>query len=196
MTNVTQCATGCAYVPDDYENVTSHTRCRSHDGVAELQYHAGMVRRWLVLVLSALMLLAVGCKKPGAQQQPVVVHVFRDLDSPYAPELDHRILDFQVSNPRLPSGSPIVIKTYSGMDYKTAIQSRFDKDIRVEVVILNSPTDAAGNAPMAANLDHAVDICAAVKACPADVPAFVSSSATGPNAQAAQMFVQALAQKK
>ena len=82
------------------------------------------------------------------------------------------------------------------MDYKTALKSRFDKDVRVEVVILNAPTDAADNALLAANLAHAVDICAAVKACPTNVPAFVPSSATGARAEAGQVFVQALAKAK
>jgi len=152
---------------------------------------------WLTAFLAgSLLLLGVGCKKPTPQQQPVVVHLFRDLYSPYAHELDHRILEFQSSDPRLPSGAPIVVKTYDDMEYKNAIRSQFDKDLRVEVVILNSASDAAENPGMAANLSHAVDICAAVKACPANVPAFVASSATGANAQAAQIFLQALAQKK
>jgi len=125
-----------------------------------------------------------------------VVHLFRDLYSPYAHELDHRILEFQTTNPRVTSGAPIVVKTYDDLDYKTALKSRFDKDVKVEVVILNSPTDAADNALLAANLAHAVDVCAAVKACPANVPAFVPSSATGENAEAAQVFVQALAKTK
>ena len=80
------------------------------------------------------------------------------------------------------------------MDYTTALKSHFDKELRVDVVILNNSTDAADNPAMAANLAHAVDICAAVKACPANVPAFVASSATGQSAEAAQVFVQALAQ--
>jgi len=55
------------------------------------------------------------------QQQPVVVHLFRDLYSPYAHEIDHRILEFQSSDPRLPSGAPIVVQTYKDIEYKTAL---------------------------------------------------------------------------
>lgn len=165
------------------------------DGHSRLQYHAIMCQRWPFLAVLALLILLPGCKKP-APQQPVVVHLFRDLYSPYAHEMDHRILEFQATNPRVASGAPIVVKTYDDMDYKTAMKSRFDKDLRVEVVILDSPTEAAGNAALAANLSHAVNVCAAVKACPADVPAFVSSSATGEVAEAAQVFVQALAKTK
>ena len=154
-----------------------------------------MCQRWPFLALLSLLLFVPGCEKP-APKQPVVVHLFRDLYSPYAHELDHRILEFEVTTPRVASGAPIVVKTYSEMDYKTALKSRFDQDIRAEVVILDSPTDAADNALLAANLSHAVDVCAAVKACPANVPAFVFSSATGENAEAAQVFVQALAKTK
>src|SRR6516225_10628854 len=103
-----------------------------------------MCQRWLYLVVAFALVLTVGCKKPPIKE-PVVVHLFRDLYSPYAHEIDHRILEFQSSNPRLPSGAPIVVKTYDDMDYKTALKSRFDKDIRVEAVILDDPADAAGN---------------------------------------------------
>ena len=154
-----------------------------------------MCRNWPYAVLICTLLLGFGCKKPPTHE-PVVVHLFRDLYSPYAHELDHRILEFQSSNPRLPSGAPIMVKTYDGMDYKTALKSRFDTDIRVEAVILNDAADAAGNPAIQANLGHAVNICAAVKACPTDVPAFVPSSATGDSAAAAQQFVQSLAQHK
>src|SRR5271167_205325 len=129
-----------------------------------------MSYRWLYLVVASL-LFAPGCQRPP-KPQPVVVHVFRDLHSPYAFELDHRILEFQASNPRLPSSAPIVIKTFDDMDYDTALKAHFDKDLRVEVVILNETADADKNPGIAANLTHAVNICAAAKACPANVPAF------------------------
>jgi hypothetical protein len=155
-----------------------------------------MCLRWLSFVVVAVSLFF----GPGCHPQPkppaVVVHVFRDLHSPYAFELDHRILEFQASNPRLPSGASIVIKTFDDMDYDTALKAHFDKDLRVDAVILNEPGDAAKNPGITANLTHAVNICAAAKACPADVPAFVPSSATGAQAQAAQIFITALAQYK
>ena len=154
-----------------------------------------MCRRWLYLVAAALLSLGFGCH-PQPKPAAVVVHLFRDLHSPYAFELDHRILEFQATNPKLPSGAPIVIKTFDDMDYDTAIKSHFDKDLRVDAVILNEPADAAANPAIAANLVHAVNICAAAKACPAEVPAFVPSSATGAQAQAAQVFLTALAQHK
>ena len=153
-----------------------------------------MYQRWLYLVVGSLLLVS-GCQ-PKPKPKPVVVHVFRDLHSPFAYQLDHRILEFQASNPRLPSGAPIVIKTYDDMDYDTALKSHFDRDLRVDVVILNAATDAAQNPAIAANLAHAVDICAAAKTCPINVPAFVPSSATGAPAEAGAIFLKALSQHK
>jgi hypothetical protein len=154
-----------------------------------------MGQRWRYLAVGVSLLLGLGCH-PQPKPQPVVIHVFRDLHSPYAFELDHRILEFQATNPRLPSGAPIVIKTFDDMDYTDALKGHFDRDLRVEVVILNTATDAAQNPAVAANLAHAVDICAAAKACPTNVPAFVPSSATGASAEGAQIFLKALSQHK
>src|SRR5271157_5960694 len=116
-----------------------------------------MFDRWLCLAVAASLLVGFGCHQQP-KPQPVVVHVFRDLHSPYAYQLDHRILEFQATNPRLASGAPVVIKTFDDMDYDTALKAHFDKDLRVEVVILNAPTDANANPAIAANLAHAVDI--------------------------------------
>jgi hypothetical protein len=154
-----------------------------------------MCQRWLFLLVVASVLVGPGCH-PQAKPQPVVVHVFRDLHSPYAFELDHRILEFQASNPRLASGAPIVIKTFDDMDYDTALTAHFDKDLRVEVVILNEAADATKNPGIAANMAHAVNVCAAAKVCPTSVPAFVPSSATGAQAEGGEIFLKALVQHK
>lgn len=154
-----------------------------------------MCHRWPYLVVVFSLLLVSGCKKPPAQQ-PVVVHVFRDLYSPYAHEIDHRILEFQSGNPRLPSGAPIVVKTFDNIEYKTALKGNFARDVKVEVVILNAATDAVGSPAVTAQMAHAVDICASVKACPANVPAFVLSGTTGDQAAAAQVFLNFLSQHK
>jgi hypothetical protein len=154
-----------------------------------------MTHRWPFVAVVLALSLAPACKKP-APPQPVVVHIFRDLYSPYAHDLDHRILDYQASNPRLPSGVPIVVQSINEMDYKTALQGDFDKNVKAEVVILNSPSDAVGNAPLTADLAQAANICAAVKACPAVVPAFVMPGTTGDRTAASQAFVTFLAQAK
>ncbi len=143
----------------------------------------------------ALLLCAPACKKP-VSHAPVVVHLFRDLHSPYAYQIDHRILDFQSTNPRLPSGVPILIETINELDYKAALKGDFDKNIRAEAVILNSPSDVVDVPTLISGLAHATNICAAVKACPTDVPAFVVSDATPGPAAAAQIFIDYLARQK
>jgi hypothetical protein len=154
-----------------------------------------MVSRWLYLLVAGFLLFTSACKKPVAQQ-PVVVHVFRDLHSPYAHEFDHRILDFQSSNPRLPSGTAVVVETIHEVDYTTALKGNFDKEVKVEVVVLNSPSDASDNAALTSEIAHAANICAAVKACPAVVPAFILPAATGDQAAGAQLFIDFLAKAK
>ena len=141
------------------------------------------------------MLFAPACKKPKPQP-PVVVHIFRDLYSPYAHELDHRILEFQSTNPRMPSGAPIVVESIHEVEYAAALKGNFNKEVRVEAVILNSGSDIGDNPALAADLSHSVNICAAVKACPAVVPAFVMASSAGNQAAAAQVFLNFLTQAK
>jgi hypothetical protein len=160
-----------------------------------LTYHDEMSLRWPFPAALALSLLLLACNKPKPPQ-PVVVHVFRDLYSPYAHEVDHRILDFQASNPRLPSGAPVVVQSINEGEYQTALKGTFDKDVKVEVVILNSPVDAGENPVLVSDLSHAANICAAVKACPAVVPAFIMPSATGNQAAASQVFIDFLSKKK
>jgi hypothetical protein len=143
----------------------------------------------------ASLAVAPACKKP-VPQKPVVVHLFRDLHSPYAHELDHRILDFQASNPRLPSGTPVVVESINEIEYTIALKNNFDKNVKVEVVILNSPADVTDIPTLTAGLAHATDICAAVKACPAVVPALITANPAGDQATAAQVFVDYLAKQK
>lgn len=166
-----------------------------YDGTGAVRYDGGMSYRWPIMALILALCFAPACKKP-TPQQPVVVHIFRDLYSPYAHDLDHRILDYQSSNPRLPSGAPIVVQTIHELDYKTALEGDFEKNVKAEAVILNSSADVANNPALTAAMAKALNICGAVKACPAVVPAFVMPSATGDRATAAQAFLTYLAQTK
>ena len=152
------------------------------------------LRCWF-LVAIALMSAAPACKKPSVQQT-VVVHLFRDLHSPYAHELDHRILEFQSSNPRLQSGAPVVVESINEIEYETALKNDFDKNVKVEVVILNDPNDVTEIPTLTAALANATNICAAVKACPAMVPALITTNATAERATASQLFVDYLAKQK
>ena len=124
--------------------------------------------------------------------KPVVVHLLTNLTSPYGHELDHRIIEFQTSNPRTSSGRPIVVRPVEIGDYKDMLQNHIGRDINVEMVILDAPEDAAMNPGLQADMARAVNVCAAVRACPANVPALIPSGTEGDDLEAAQIFEQAL----
>lgn len=146
---------------------------------------------------AAVILAAVawmpGCKT-RTKPSPVTVRIFRDLNSPYAQQLDHRILEFQGTNPRLANGAAVQVGSLNIADYKSAV-SNLD-DPAVEIVVLNSPADALNFPALQPELAHAVNVCAAVQACPAEVPALVPSKLSGDRAEAANKFVQFLASQK
>ena len=145
--------------------------------------------------LAVFIVLAIisftGCH-PKQRQKPVAVRIFRDLHSPYARELDHRILEFQQTNPHVSSGAPITLETYQAGQYATFLQQHLNRDITTEVVILNSAQDAGANPAVQSEMGHAVNICAAVRACPAEVPAFIPSSVAGASAEAGQQLLSFL----
>ncbi len=128
-----------------------------------------------------------GCK-PKTKNTPAVVRVARNLSSPYGSEMDRRIVEYQISNPRLPSGKPIVIETVTS-DYHDLLQHHLSN---ADVVILDAPADADLNPALLADMAHAVNICSAVKACPAEVPALIPSSDSPDRKEAAQKFLDAL----
>ncbi len=123
-----------------------------------------------------------------------MVRIFNDPASPYATELDHRILDFQATNPRLPNGVAIEVGSLSRADLRSAVNNMDDP--AVDIVILNSPVDAINFPTLQGEMAHAINICAAVQACPANVPAFVPSKLQGEHAEAANKFLQFLATTK
>ena len=136
------------------------------------------------------MALLGGCK-PKPKLSTVVVSVVRNLRSPYGSEMDRRILEFQGSNPRLPSGRPIVVETETG-DYKDMLQKQTSSSEDVDIVILDSPDDAQSSPAVQIALPQAANVCAGVKACPANIPAVIPPQITGDKRQAAEMFVDFL----
>lgn len=145
-------------------------------------------------VLAAIsMLLLPGCKS-RQKAQPVSVRIYHDLSSPYGPALDHRILDFAATNPRLTNGAAVQVGSLATADLQTALNHMDDPT--VDIVILDSPTQAIDFPAIQPEMSHAVNVCAAMEACPADVPAFVPSKLQGERAEAANKFVQFLAAQK
>jgi len=156
-------------------------------------YYRPMTFRWSSLaVIAALCTLLPGCKsRPKAQ--PVQVRIYHDLSSPYGPALDHRILDFEATNPRLSNGSVVEVGNLG----LTSLQSALNHldDPAVDIVILDSPNQALEFPVLQPEMSHAVNVCAALEACPAEIPALVPSKVQGDRAEAANKFVQYLASR-
>ncbi len=148
--------------------------------------------RFTAAIMAMLVFTGLIACKPKPKTTPEVVRVLRNLNSPYGSEMDRRIVEFQITNPRLQSGKPIVMETIEMRDYPDLLKNHFGKDINADVIILDAPTDADLNPSVKADMPNAVNICSAVKACPAEVPALVPSSDSAESKEAAQMFVDAL----
>jgi hypothetical protein len=138
------------------------------------------------------MLLLPGCKS-RQKPQPVSVRIYHDLLSPYGPALDHRLLDFEATNPRLANGAVVQVGILT-----TSLQAATNHmdDPTVDIVILDSPTQAIDYPALQPEMSHAVNVCAAMEACPANVPAVVPSKVQGDRAEAANKFVQFLMAQK
>ena len=143
--------------------------------------------------IAAVSAFMPGCKPPK-KAEPVTVRIFNDPASPYATELDHRILDFQATHPRLSNGTAIEVGSLSRADLPSAVKN-MDEPV-VDIVILNSPVDALNFPSLQGEMSHAVNICGAVQACPADVPALVPSKLQGERAEAANKFLDFLVNAK
>ena len=159
-----------------------------------LRYYVPMTQRLgtaLAILLILSLFLLNGCKMK-AKPKPVIVSVLTNMASPYGHELDHRIIEFQTSNPRTNSGRPIIIRPVEIGDYKDMLTKHVGNDITVQMVILDAPEDADLNPHIQADMARAVDVCAALRACPAKVPALIPSGIQGDELDAAQKFEQAL----
>ncbi len=156
-------------------------------------YHVEMAQRLRFALAVSLLLLApllIGCK-PRRKSSIVVVHLLRNLNSPYATDLDHRILDFQGSDPRLSSGQSITVQSETG-DYKQMLEKQNTSNQDVDLIVLDSADDAKGNAALMSAVGSAVNVCAGLKACPNNVVAIIPSQIGGEDRDAAQAFVSFL----
>jgi hypothetical protein len=148
---------------------------------------AQRLRSALTISLLIAIALLSGCKH-RAKNSPVVVHVLRNLSSPYGSEMDHRILDYQGSNPKLPSGQPITIQSETG-DYKDMLTKQTATSEGVDVIVLDSGDDVQGNSVLQAAVPQATNVCAGLKACPTVIPAIIPAQVGGATRDAAQSFV-------
>lgn len=138
------------------------------------------------LFLLLLVPLLFGCK-PRHKSQAVVVHLLRNLNSPYGTELDHRLLDFQGMNPQLKSGQPIVVESDTG-DFKQMLEKQTSSNQDVDLIVLDSADDAKTNPVLVSQLGGAVNVCAGLKACPTETPSIIPSQVGGDEREAAQAF--------
>jgi hypothetical protein len=145
-------------------------------------------RLWFARATTLLLLslLAAGCK-PRHKSPAVVVHLLRNLNSPYGSELDRRILDYQGGNPRLSSGQPIMVESETG-DYKQMLEKQSSSSDDVDLIVMDSADDAKTNPVLMSSLNNAVNVCAGLKACPTPIPAIIPSQITGDSREAAQNF--------
>jgi hypothetical protein len=152
-----------------------------------------MAQRLRFALAVSLLLLApflIGCK-PRRKPSTVVVHLLRNLNSPYGTDLDRRILDFQGTEPRLSSGQSIMVESETG-DYKQLLEKQTTSSEDVDLIVLDSADDATGNPALMSGLGSAVNVCAGLKACPKNVMAIIPSQITGEDRDAAQAFVSFL----
>jgi hypothetical protein len=167
---------------------------RTPTSAGRLRYYIKMALRTrcsLAFLLALLCVFLPACK-PRPRSKAIYVRVLSNLASPYGHELDHRILDFQTSNPRTSTGRPIVVQTVEIGDYKDMLEKHIGHDTTVEMIILDAPDDAALSPAVQADMSRAVNICAALRACPADVPALIPSGTQGVQLEAAQKFQEFL----
>jgi hypothetical protein len=147
--------------------------------------------RYFLAASLALLVALLGACKPKPKSPTVVVRVLRDLRSIYGSELDRRILEFQGSNPRLPSGEPVIVSSATG-DYKDMLEKQTSGNQNIDVIILDAPEDAQASSALELAVPQAANICAGLKACPANVPAIIPQQITGIERQAAQLFIDFL----
>ena len=154
---------------------------------------AQRLRFAVALFLLIAVALLGGCKH-RARPKTVMVHVLRNLASPYGSEMDRRILEYQGSNPKLPSGQPIVVQSETD-DYQQMLDKENNSESRVDVIVLDAADDVKSNPALQAELAKATNVCAGLQACPTNIPAIIPAHVTGVEREAAQSFVDFLQKK-
>jgi hypothetical protein len=127
--------------------------------------------RWVRCAL-ILSLVTVGCR---AKPTPVVVRVYRNRGSQIGIQLDRRFRELNSRPLHVSSGREILIATIEPIDYKRMLRDQIGQGVAAQLVVLDSPVDAKVNAMIEREAVRGVNVCDAVGACPAVVPAFIPS---------------------
>jgi hypothetical protein len=139
----------------------------------------------IICVLAAL----AYCQEQN--NQPVVIHVYRDRKGPASHWLFRQIGEFQKAETRTASGKPIVVATAEPRDYRKTLAD-VGKDLKPDLVILNSKLDAEANLHLRAEVKSATSLCSGQFSCPAFVPPWTS----GETKEAAQKLLSFLVEHR
>lgn len=137
----------------------------------------------LALSVLGLVLLTAGCRKSS---EPVVVRVLFDTSGPSSEWIRDMIRQFSLERPRAADGRPIMIATYETRAY-TKDLGRLS-DLRPQLVILTSPSDADLTGPVRGQLGSPRYLCSGRSPDQAYIPQWVTSR----DREAADIFLRYL----
>lgn len=135
------------------------------------------------LSVFGLVSLATGCRE---STQPVVVRVFFDTSGPSSRWVRDMISQFSLERPRVADGRPIMIATYETHAYGQDLGRL--SDLRPQLVILSSPSDADLTGPAREQLGSPLHVCSERISDQAYIPEWVSSR----DREAADIFLRYL----
>lgn len=141
-----------------------------------------MMRVHILAGALAVLGFAAGCRQ-SQTPTPVVVHVLRDSTGLFADKLRRADLQFGLTRPSLKSGKAVMIATNEGNSF-AMLMKRFNESTP-EVLILQSQGDAPPDRGGRNGLGDGRLVCG-------QHPAFIPSTVSGEQREAAQMYVKFL----
>lgn len=138
-----------------------------------------------------VLFIAVTLLLPSCHHSPladaVIVRVYRDRNSDFSRELDHKLYNFTNQLHRISSGKRILVATVEPFDYKKELGGKV-AIIKPQIVILDAPGDANLIEGINFDLQRAKSVCESDRDCPAFIPAWVS----GEELEAARKLLEAI----
>jgi hypothetical protein len=143
--------------------------------------HVSMLTR--VFILLVVVILSTSCKhsEPSA---PLVIHVLRDPSSSFAGKLRAADLQFALTKPHLKSGKAIMVATNEGDSFPKLLR-RF-AEFTPDLLIFDSQAEMPDDPNIRNQVGKAEPVCG-------QHPAFIPTSVSGEQREAAQMYLQFLA---
>jgi len=103
----------------------------------------------------------------------VIVRVYRDRESDFANELDHKLYGLNNERHTTASGKLIWVATVEPYKYRDELSGKIAM-IKPQMIVLDSPTDAKLIRGLDFNLNQAANVCGDNRTCPAFIPSWVS----------------------